>query len=137
MSRAAGSTRVPESRRLAFARHAQPLRHLGGPCSRPGGAPSAVADGPAVAGTARGQGMASHVLVRCGSVRGAWLPRRGGRPILGRSAPQPDRVTRMPQFDLSATTDGEWAVLALSGELDLATGPAVRECLHELIGGGV
>ena len=43
----------------------------------------------------------------------------------------------MPQFDLSATTDGEWAVLALSGELDLATGPAVRECLHELVDGGV
>jgi anti-sigma B factor antagonist len=43
----------------------------------------------------------------------------------------------MPQFDLSATTDGDWAVLTVSGELDLATGPAVRECLHELIDGGV
>lgn len=42
----------------------------------------------------------------------------------------------MPQFDLSATTDGEWAVVALSGEVDLATGPAVRACLHELVGGG-
>jgi anti-sigma B factor antagonist len=43
----------------------------------------------------------------------------------------------MPHFDLSATTDGEWAVLTVSGEVDLATGPLVRECLHELAGGGV
>jgi anti-sigma B factor antagonist len=43
----------------------------------------------------------------------------------------------MPQFDLSATTDGEWAVLTVSGEFDLATGPAVRECLLEVIDGGV
>jgi anti-sigma B factor antagonist len=50
---------------------------------------------------------------------------------------RPARVARMPQFDLlSATTDGESAVLALSGEIDLAAGPAVRESLNELIGGG-
>ena len=42
----------------------------------------------------------------------------------------------MPPFDLSATTEGESAVLTLSGELDLATAPAVRECLNELVGGG-
>ena len=48
----------------------------------------------------------------------------------------PARVIRMPQFDLSATIDGEWAVLALNGEVDLATAPAVRECLNELAGGG-
>jgi len=40
------------------------------------------------------------------------------------------------QFDLSATTDGEWAVLAVSGEVDLATAPALRGCLHELADGG-
>jgi anti-sigma B factor antagonist len=44
----------------------------------------------------------------------------------------------MPQeFDLSVTSDGEWAVLAVSGEVDLATAPAVRECLNGLAGGGV
>ena len=43
----------------------------------------------------------------------------------------------MPQFDLSATTEGEWAVLAVSGEVDLATAPALRECLGELAAGGV
>ncbi len=43
----------------------------------------------------------------------------------------------MPQFDLSATTDGRWAVLTVSGELDLATAPALRECLGEVIDGGV
>jgi anti-sigma B factor antagonist len=42
----------------------------------------------------------------------------------------------MPPFDLSATTDGEWAVLAVSGEVDLATGPALRERLNELADGG-
>ena len=42
----------------------------------------------------------------------------------------------MPQFGLSATTDGEWAVLAVSGEVDLATGPALRERLLELADGG-
>jgi anti-sigma B factor antagonist len=42
----------------------------------------------------------------------------------------------MPQFELSATTQGEWAVLALSGEVDLATAPAVRERLNELADGG-
>jgi anti-sigma B factor antagonist len=42
----------------------------------------------------------------------------------------------MPQFDLSATTDGEWAVLAVSGEVDLDTGPGAARVLHELAGGG-
>lgn len=43
----------------------------------------------------------------------------------------------MPQFDLSATTDGQWAVLTVSGEVDLDAGPALRECLHQLTDGGV
>jgi anti-sigma B factor antagonist len=57
--------------------------------------------------------------------------------ILGRSAPLLAGMTAMPQFDLSATTEGEWAVLAVSGEVDLATAPALRECLGELAAGGV
>jgi anti-sigma B factor antagonist len=43
----------------------------------------------------------------------------------------------MPGFDLSTTIDGESAVLALSGEIDLDAGPAVRACLHELTDSGV
>jgi anti-sigma B factor antagonist len=42
----------------------------------------------------------------------------------------------MPRFELSATVEGEWAVLAPSGEVDLATAPAVRERLNELADGG-
>jgi anti-sigma B factor antagonist len=40
-------------------------------------------------------------------------------------------------FALSATTDGEWAVVAVSGEVDLDTAPALRECLSELTAGDV
>jgi anti-sigma B factor antagonist len=42
----------------------------------------------------------------------------------------------MPQFGLSATTEGESAVLALSGEVDVDAGPAVRDCLQELTDNG-
>jgi anti-sigma B factor antagonist len=43
----------------------------------------------------------------------------------------------MPQFDLSTTVAGESAVLALSGEVDVAAGPAVREGLLKLTSSGV
>ncbi len=42
----------------------------------------------------------------------------------------------MRRFELSATVQGEWAVLAPCGEVDLATAPAVRGRLHELADGG-
>jgi anti-sigma B factor antagonist len=43
----------------------------------------------------------------------------------------------MPQFRQAAMIDGDWAVLALSGEVDLATAPAVRTRLGELADSGV
>jgi anti-sigma B factor antagonist len=43
----------------------------------------------------------------------------------------------MPPFECAATVDGDWGVLTVSGEVDLATGPALRERLDELVRSGV
>jgi anti-anti-sigma factor len=43
----------------------------------------------------------------------------------------------MPQLGLSATVDGDWGVLVVSGEVDLAAAPELRTCLAELADVGV
>jgi anti-sigma B factor antagonist len=43
----------------------------------------------------------------------------------------------MPQLGLSATVDGDWGVLLVSGEVDLAAAPELRTCLAELADVGV
>jgi anti-sigma B factor antagonist len=43
----------------------------------------------------------------------------------------------MPQLGMSATVDGEWGVLVVSGEVDLAVAPELRASLAELVDVGV
>jgi len=43
----------------------------------------------------------------------------------------------MPQLGLSATVDGDWGVLVVSGEVDLAVSSELRTCLAELADVGV
>jgi anti-sigma B factor antagonist len=43
----------------------------------------------------------------------------------------------MPRAELAATVDGEWGVLEVSGEVDLAAGPPLRTLVNELLRGGV